>query len=135
MGQTLPLFCLFSFFLQYKDKYTTYLTINDKSIDGVLGSRTWGSRMEGRDESTALWWHQPGLVVTHKWEETEDQEVRFLALDTNWKFFTFIRRKILLFSRTVNYWQRRKRLLVKMFICCGYSYKRSMHVNASHCSD
>ena len=52
MGQTRPLFCLFSFFSH--DKYSTN-TINDKSIDGVLGTRTWGSVMVGADESTELW--------------------------------------------------------------------------------
>ena len=51
-GLFLVYFCSFS---QHKDKYSTNLTINDKSIDGVLGSRTWGSMMEGTDESTELW--------------------------------------------------------------------------------
>ena len=45
-------FCLFSFFSH--DKYSTNLAINDRSVDGVLGSRTWDSRMEGADESTEL---------------------------------------------------------------------------------
>ena len=31
-------FCLFSFFSQCKDKYSTNLTINEKSINGVLGT-------------------------------------------------------------------------------------------------
>ena len=31
-------FCLFLLFSQCKDKYTTNLTSNDKSIDGVLGT-------------------------------------------------------------------------------------------------
>ena len=57
MGQTRPLFGLFSFFSQRKDKYSTNFTINDKSIDGVLGSQTWGGMMEGADESTVLWRH------------------------------------------------------------------------------
>ena len=47
------LFCLFSFFS--RDKCSTNLTINYKSIDGVLGSRTRGCRMVGKDESTELW--------------------------------------------------------------------------------
>ena len=38
MGQTQPSFCLFSFFSP--DKYSTNLTINDKSIDCVLGAQT-----------------------------------------------------------------------------------------------
>ena len=37
------------------DKYSTNLTINEKSVDGMLGSQTWGGRMEGVDESTELW--------------------------------------------------------------------------------
>ena len=47
-------FCLFSFFSH--DKYSTN-TINDKSIDGVLGTRTRGGRMAGANESTELWQH------------------------------------------------------------------------------
>ena len=45
MGQTRPLFGLISYFSQCKDKYSTNFTINDKSIDEVLGSRT-----------RAAWW-------------------------------------------------------------------------------
>ena len=48
--------CLFSFFftlnVQIYHKFE-----NEKSVDGVLGSRTWGGRMEGADESTELWRH------------------------------------------------------------------------------
>ena len=55
MGQTRPLFVYFLFFSQYKDKYWTNLTLYDKSVDGVLGTRTWGGRMEGVDDSTELW--------------------------------------------------------------------------------
>ena len=47
-------FCLFSFFSH--DKYSTN-TINEKSVDGVLGTRTRGGRMVGADESTELWRH------------------------------------------------------------------------------
>ena len=43
------------FFSQCEDKYSTNLTTNDKSADGVFGTRTWGSRMEGADESAELW--------------------------------------------------------------------------------
>ena len=43
-------FCLFSFFLHDK-----YITINDKSIDGVLGTQTRGGRMVGPEESTQQW--------------------------------------------------------------------------------
>ena len=48
-------FCLFSFFSH--DKYCKDLTLNDKSIDGVLWTRTQGGRMVGADESTDLWQH------------------------------------------------------------------------------
>ena len=50
MGQTL---FLFIFVLSY-DKYSTK-TINDKSVDGVLGTQTQGGSMVGTDESTELW--------------------------------------------------------------------------------
>ena len=45
-------FCLFLSFL-----IDTNQIIIDKSIDGVLGTRNWGSRMEGVDGSTELWRH------------------------------------------------------------------------------
>ena len=48
MTQTRP-FLFFSFFSH--DKYSTN-TINDKSVDGVLGTWIWGSRMVGADKST-----------------------------------------------------------------------------------
>ena len=47
-------FGLFSFFSP--DKCSTN-TINDKSVDGVLGTRTRGGRMVGADESTELWYY------------------------------------------------------------------------------
>ena len=52
---------IFVLFLHCKDKYSTNLTINDKSVDGVLGSQTWGGRMESEDEFTELWGH-PSLA-------------------------------------------------------------------------
>ena len=52
MGQARPLLCLFSFFSH--DKYSTNLTINDKSVDGMLGTQTQGSKMVGADESAEL---------------------------------------------------------------------------------
>ena len=53
MGQT----GLFLFILSFShDKYIIN-TINDKSVDGVIGTRTWGSRMVGTDESSELWQH------------------------------------------------------------------------------
>ena len=57
MGQSRPLFLHYSSFSQCKHKYKTNLTINYNRVDRVLGTRTWGSRMEGADESTELWWH------------------------------------------------------------------------------
>ena len=48
-------FCLFSFFSY--DKYSTNLTINDKSVIGVLGTQTRGGKMVGTDKSTELWRH------------------------------------------------------------------------------
>ena len=36
---------------------STNLTINEKIIDGMLGTRILGSMMVGEDESTELWWH------------------------------------------------------------------------------
>ena len=57
MGQTPPLFGLFLLYSQCKDKYSTNFTINDKSIDGVLGSQALGGMMEGADESTELCRH------------------------------------------------------------------------------
>ena len=51
--------CLYIFFLfsHRKDKYSTNLTKNDESIDGLLGSWTRGSRIRGAVKSTELWRH------------------------------------------------------------------------------
>ena len=46
-----------NFFLFFSHIARTNLTIIEKSIDGMLGSQTWGGRMEGADESNELWWH------------------------------------------------------------------------------
>ena len=35
----------------------------DKSVDGMLGTRTWGGRIEGADESTELWRHPLGMLL------------------------------------------------------------------------
>ena len=32
-------------------------TLNNKSVDGVLGTQTRGGNMVGADESIELWWH------------------------------------------------------------------------------
>ena len=50
------LFLFISFFSH--DKYSTKLTINYKSIDGMLGTQTQGGRMVGTDKSAELWRHQ-----------------------------------------------------------------------------
>ena len=57
MGQNRSLFLYFCSFLTMQDRYSTHLTVNDKSIDGMLGSQTRGSRMEGSDESNEIWRH------------------------------------------------------------------------------
>ena len=62
MGKTRPLFVSFSFFS--RDKYSTY-TINDKSLDGVVGTQTWGGRMEVSDKSTELWWHPKSATLSY----------------------------------------------------------------------
>ena len=49
MGQSRPLFCLFSLFL-----VTISIQI-EKRVDGVLGIRTRGRRMVDADETTELW--------------------------------------------------------------------------------
>ena len=43
-------FCLILFFSN--DNYSTNLTLNDKSVDVVFGTRTQGSRIVGADEPT-----------------------------------------------------------------------------------
>ena len=49
MGQSRPLFVYFHSFLVTISKQI------EKSIDGVLGIRTWGLRMVGAGETTELW--------------------------------------------------------------------------------
>ena len=50
MGQSRPLFVYFRHFL-----YTISIIQIEKSVDGVLGTRTRGRRMVGADETTELW--------------------------------------------------------------------------------
>ena len=45
-------FLYFRIFHNAKTKYSTILTINDKSVDGNRGTQTWGGRKEDTDEST-----------------------------------------------------------------------------------
>ena len=49
MVQSRPLFVYFRSFL------ISIIQI-EKSIDGVLGIRTWGRRMVGADETNEQWW-------------------------------------------------------------------------------
>ena len=51
MGQTQPFLFIFVIF-------STNLTINYKSVDGVLGTQAQGGRMVGVEKSTELWWHR-----------------------------------------------------------------------------
>ena len=52
IGQTLHLFVYFVLF--HMTNIAQKLTINDKSVDGVLGTWTPGGRMVGTDKSTEL---------------------------------------------------------------------------------
>ena len=52
--------------LQYKFKLK-------KSIDGVLGIRTRGGRMEGANECTELWRH-PHIEACDKLERSDEQD-------------------------------------------------------------
>ena len=56
-------FCLFPFFSL--DKYSTNLTINYKSVDGVLGTQTHGGSMVDADKSTELWRHPINVKCYH----------------------------------------------------------------------
>ena len=49
IGQSRPLFVYFCHFLD-----TISIIQIEKSVDGVLGIRTWGRRMVGADETTEL---------------------------------------------------------------------------------
>ena len=57
------LFCLFWFFSY--DKNSPNLTINAKSVDGVLGIRTGGGRMVGAEKSTELRRHPYAQSYKH----------------------------------------------------------------------
>ena len=60
-GPNPPSFCLFLLFSQ--DKYSINVTINYKGVDGMLGTRTQGSKMIGADESTKLWRHPNSIFL------------------------------------------------------------------------
>ena len=60
MGQSRPLFVYFGSFL-------IIISIQiEKSMDGVLGIRTWGCRMVGADETTELWWPPNAMLDAAK---------------------------------------------------------------------
>ena len=45
---------LFVYFRSFRMTNTAQIDYNDKSVDGVHGTRTWAGRMVGADESTDL---------------------------------------------------------------------------------
>ena len=73
-------FCLLSFFSH--DKYSTN-TINDKSVDGLLGTRTQCGRMVGANESTELWRHPfCYLVMERTGKSTNNRKVTLCIFST-----------------------------------------------------
>ena len=68
-------FIYLSIFSQRNDKYRTNFATNGKSIDGVLGTRTRGGRMEGADESTELWRHLLSLTQCDQMFEFKDDPI------------------------------------------------------------
>ena len=54
MGQIRP---LFAYFRSFHMTSIAQIDYNDTNRDGVRGTRTWGDRMVGADESTELWQH------------------------------------------------------------------------------
>ena len=55
---------LFVYFRSFHMTNEAQIDYNDKSIDGELGSWTYGGRMEGADESFELWRH-PGVLILY----------------------------------------------------------------------
>ena len=80
MGQTQHLFVYFRPFPNTMTNIAQNLTINGRSIDGVLGIRTRNHRIVGADESTELWLPQllEALAIvdnTQKsWERERERE-------------------------------------------------------------
>ena len=67
MGKKRPLFWfIFVLFSHGMDKYSTNLTINEKSVDGMHESQTQGGRMEGADKPTELWRHPEHPNLLHR---------------------------------------------------------------------
>ena len=58
MGKSQPLFVYFHPFL-----ITISIVKLEKSVDGVLGIRTHGHRMEGTDDTTELWFLERLLIL------------------------------------------------------------------------
>ena len=76
MGQSRPLFCLFSS-ISYSNINKNAIQI-ENSVDGVQGIRTWGHRMVGSDKTTeqiqllisSMVWRlgqEETLFWAHKW--------------------------------------------------------------------
>ena len=84
MGQSLPLFVYFRYFLD------TFSIIQiEKSVDGVLGIRTRGCRMVGADKTTELW--RPPKTFNFGWRLMFERScVRIRAPYTGWIFLTLI---------------------------------------------
>ena len=57
------------------------MTINGTSVDGVLGIRNWGGRMEGADEPTELWRHPYHRDSSFK---LISESRRWIVPDENW---------------------------------------------------
>ena len=76
------------------DKFSTNLTINDKSVDGMLGSQTRGGRMEGADESTELW------VLPNQSILTSDFQIPIKAR-SHWHFLSMFSSGV--FAIDINY--------------------------------
>ena len=52
---------------------------NDKSVDGVLETRTWHSRMVGAGKSTELW-RPPNLTILTKLVDTNQETLTIASL-------------------------------------------------------
>ena len=93
-------FCLFSFFSH--DKYSTNLTINDKSVHGVLGTQTGSSRMVGAGESAELcftyYMHNTMFVFSYTFESHVTQHANLTKVfkSKDWWNINLHRNRLLL---------------------------------------
>ena len=96
MGQAWPLFVYFCPFLNTLTNIVQYLTINGRSIDGVLGIRTRDYRMVSAADSAELWRHPSWYNFTIKkviWLKIPiASKSRFIAL-IDWSRSRFISRR------------------------------------------